>query len=157
MRKKMLPPSSPQPPLPEGNWLELDSLAQAEFSSEAADHPVEAALLPGYGNGWRAEHAGPQTLRLVFDRPQHLRRVVLRFEESAQTRTQEFVLRWRPAGSDSWRDVLRQQFNFSPPATTTELEDFRVDLPEAAALELGIIPDISGGDARASLAALRLG
>jgi hypothetical protein len=37
-----------------------------------------------------------------------------------------------------------------------ELEDYTVDLVGLTWLELSIIPDISGGEARASLARLRL-
>jgi hypothetical protein len=51
---------------------------------------------------------------------------------------------------------VRQQYNFSPPGVTHEFEDYAVDLVGVAALELRIVPDISGGEARASLAQLRI-
>ncbi len=47
-------------------------------------------------------------------------------------------------------------YNFSPPDNTRETEDYFVDLDGLAILELDIIPDISGGKARASLAQVRL-
>ncbi|MBP1749518.1 MAG: hypothetical protein H6Q52_2057 [Deltaproteobacteria bacterium] len=56
----------------------------------------------------------------------------------------------------SYREVLRQQFTFSPPNTTREAEDYTVSLDGVTTLELRIVPDISGGDAHASLARLRL-
>jgi hypothetical protein len=51
---------------------------------------------------------------------------------------------------------VRQQYNFSPPAAVHEVEDYDVDLDGVTALELRIMPDISGGSAQASLAQLRL-
>jgi hypothetical protein len=51
---------------------------------------------------------------------------------------------------------VRQQYNFSPPGMTREFEDYAVDLAGVTALELRIVPDISGGDARASVAQLRI-
>jgi len=59
-------------------------------------------------------------------------------------------------GTDSWKDVVRQQWNFSPPSSVDEREDYRVDLPTATALELMIQPDISGGEAHASLERLQI-
>ena len=51
---------------------------------------------------------------------------------------------------------MRQQWNFSPPNTIREVEDYRVELSQVTILELVIVPDISRGAARASLKSLRL-
>lgn len=95
-------------------------------------------------------------IRLLFDEPLRLRRILLEFHEDGQERTQEFVLRWSPDRGQSYRELLRQQYNFSPPDTTREVEDYEVDLDGVTALELRIVPDIHGGSVRASLAQLRL-
>ena len=63
---------------------------------------------------------------------------------------------WVPAGDTAPREIVRQQWNFEPSGSTSESEDYEVELPGVAALELHIVPDISGGSARASLAELRL-
>ena len=126
-----------------------------ELTSENAEHPIESALIMN-GSGWRAQQPGQQTIRLLFDQPLRIRRIQLMFQESERERTQEFVLRWSPDGGTSWQEVVRQQYNFSPPAVVSELEDYAVDLDGLTILELGIIPDISGGEARASLARLRI-
>lgn len=139
-----------------GSWLDLEPIAQVELTSEEPGFPVEAALQPGASAGWRAAAPGPQTIRLIFDRPQPLRRIQLVVQEDAQPRTQELVLRWSPDGGQSFQDVLRQQYTFSPPGTTREVEDYQVALPNVTVLLLQIVPDISGGSAHASLAALRL-
>jgi hypothetical protein len=67
------------------------------------------------------------------------------------------VLRWSPDADASYREIVRQQYNFSPPDTTRELEDYGVELDGLMMLELSIIPDLSGGETRASLAQFRLG
>jgi len=156
MRKRILEPASPETPTDEPAWLDLERLARVELSSEAADHPVEAALVPGDGRGWRAGHAGEQTIRLLFDAPRTLRRIRLAFIETGPARTQEFVLAWSGDGGRSYREILRQQYHFSPPDTTRELEDYHVELEGVDALELRIVPDIGRGPACATLEQLRL-
>jgi hypothetical protein len=78
------------------------------------------------------------------------------FEENETSRTQEFVLRWSPDGGNSVKEIVRQQWNFSPPKSICEVEEFQVALSSVTVLELVIKPDISGGVARASLKNLRL-
>ena len=137
-------------------WLDLERLAQVEISSESSEHPIESALIPDRGPGWRAAQPGKQTIRLLFDQPLTLGRILLRFDEKERGRTQEFVLRWLPEGQDSPREILRQQYTFSPPATNQEIEDYRIRLNGVTTVELEIVPDISGGGAYASLAQMRL-
>ena len=138
------------------SWLDLQRLAQVELTSEDAAYPIEAALVPSAGPGWRAAQAGEQTIRLLFGEVRRIRHIQLLFHEDRQARTQEFVLRWSPDGGQSYREILRQQYTFSPPGMTRECEDYAVDLAGVTALELRIVPDISGGDARASVAQLRI-
>ena len=138
------------------DWLDLEQLARVEISSEDAEYPIESALIQNNASGWRANEPGKQTIRLVFDNPQNITRIQLLFEESSHERTQEFVLRWSSDDRDNKREIVRQQYNFSPAANTRELEDYTVNLDGVLMLEMDINPDISGGNARASLAQLRL-
>jgi len=92
----------------------------------------------------------------LFDQPQQLSRIRLVFEETEIQRTQEFVLRWSADGGRSFSEIVRQQWNFSPPGTVRETEDYTVELCHVTVLELRILPDQSRGNARASLAKLRL-
>jgi hypothetical protein len=156
MRKKTIDPISAKTSPLGQTWLDLQRLAQVEITSESAAHPIESALIPGSGPGWQAAEPGEQMIRLVFDQPLRLRRILLTFDEEEQTRTQEFVLRWLPEGQESSRDIVRQQYTFSPPGTIQEIEDYHIDLTGVSALELKITPDISGGGARASLAQMSL-
>lgn len=134
----------------------MERLARVDITSEDAAHPIESALTTGTGAGWRAGQAGEQKVRLIFDEPQRLSRISLVFEEDSGGRTQEFAIRVSADNGRSYREVLRQQFTFSPPGTTREVEDYAVDLDRVTILELRIVPDISGGDAHASLTRLRL-
>ena len=156
MRKRIIGPGPGEVPAAEPGWLDLDLLAQVEITSEDAGYPIESALIPGTGLGWRAAQPGEQLIRLLFDEPLRLQRLRLVFHEAEQERTQEFVLRWSPDRGQSYRGILRQQYKLSPPAVTREVEDYDIDLDGVTALELEIVPDISGGSARASLAQLRL-
>ena len=155
MRKRVSRPREGQAPS-EGNWLNVEELAEVEITSEDAAYPVESALVPGATSGWRAAESGDQTIRLLFNHPQQLKRIWINFVELETERTQEYVLRWSSDNGKSFREIVRQQWNFSPPNTTNEIEDHHVELPEAQILELSIRPDISNGPAVASLACLRL-
>lgn len=156
MRKRIIAPVQEQTPLPQQEWLDLEELAEVELTSEDDNHPIESALLPDEGQGWRAADPGQQTIRLLFLQPQQLRRIWLSFRETRVRRTQEYVLRWSSDGGESFQEIIRQQWNFSPDGTTRETEDLQVELAGVTALELIIVPDISGGEARASLKQLRL-
>jgi len=127
-----------------------------EITSEEKDYPVESAFASGETQGWRAAEPGSQTIRLIFDQPQRLKRISLVFEEKESARTQEFVLRWSSDGGGSFREIVRQQWNFSPPQMIREVEEYQVELSNATVLELIIVPNMSGGSARASLKNLRL-
>ena len=157
--RKRLTTSSPipqdTPHLDEG-WLDLDRAAVVEVTSEEKEYPVEAALVSEEMRGWRAAESGTQTIRLLFDQPQKLRRISLVFEETEMQRTQEFFLRWSVDRGHSFREIVRQQWNFSPPDTMREIEEYRVEISDVTVLELVIVPDISRGSARASLKRLRV-
>ena len=155
MRKRLITPT-PETVRSRGEgWLEIERVAIVEMTSEEKDYPVEAAFVSGETPGWRAAEPGPQTIRLVFDQPQRLKWISLVFEEKETGRTQEFVLRWSSDGGSSFREIVRQQWNFSP-ETIREVEEYQVELSNVTVLELTIVPNTSGGSARASLKSLCL-
>jgi hypothetical protein len=156
MRKRLIPSTPEALQSYAEAWLDLERAAVVEVTSEEAAFPVEAALVSQETPGWRAASAGTQTIRLIFDQPQRLKHVSLCFEEKQATRTQEFVLRWSPEVGTSFREIVRQQWNFTPPDTTREVEEYEVELADVRVLELIIVPQTGGGTARASLKSLRL-
>jgi len=153
MRKRIIVSSPTSIALEDRVWLDLERLAEVEITSETPANPVDFALVAGTNSGWTASQSGEQILRLLFDQPQKLKHIRLVFIENNQGRTQEFVLRWSGDG-EVFHDIVRQQYNFSPPST--EVEEYDVNLDDVKAFELKINPDIGGGPAIASLAELRL-
>jgi hypothetical protein len=156
MRKKLVSASRNADAESRHDWLELERVARVELSSEAEGYPVEGALLNNGQGGWRANEPGIQTIRLLFDYPHTIQVIRLVFREEECERTQEFVLRWLPNGAASWRDIVRQRWNFSPPNTVKECEEYMVQLVSAVELELSIDPDISRGKCVASLERFQL-
>lgn len=129
MRKRVVH-GAPREQIPQEAWLDLERAAQVEVTSEDAGYPIEAALLPGGGSGWRAAEGGEQTIRLIFDQPRSLRRILLHFVEAEAERTQEFVLRWSGDGGRSFRELVRQQFTFSPQERPARSRTTRSTSPE---------------------------
>jgi hypothetical protein len=154
MRKRHITATRSVAPTGRDHRLDLSTIALVEVTSEEKDYPIEAALIPGESRGWRAAEPGTHTIRIIFDQPQKLTRISLLFEEKETNRTQELVLRWSAEQEGALREIVRQQWNFSPPNTTTEIEEYRVELSHVAVLEMTITPDIAGGLARASLSSL---
>jgi len=156
VRKSQIARIPQDAPLRDQAWMDVDRIASVEVSSERSDYPIESALLLEGKRGWRAANPGAQTIRLVFDEPQKLRRILLVFEDTENSRTQEFVVRWSPDIEGSFREIVRQQWNFSPPDSVRETEDYAVELSEVKVLELVIVPDKNGGEVHASLVSLRV-
>jgi len=158
MRKEILK-TKPTPSAPVPGALDLSSLATVQLTSERADHPIENAFDnrrgPG-GSRWVAETPGEQTLILAFDQPQTIRQVVLEVEETQTERTQELQLAVSLDGGQTYREVLRQEYNFSPPTTAFEREEWTLSTQGVTHLRLCIKPDKGGRPCHASLTALVL-
>jgi hypothetical protein len=137
-------------------WIDVGALARVEVSSEDPDHPIAHALVARHEAGWRAAEPGRQIVRILFDAPHALCRIYLHVVETTRERTQELTLRRAERADGPWEEIVRQQWTFSPTGSTHEIEDYRMPAREVAAVELEIVPDIAGGDARASLQQLRL-
>ena len=156
MRKRLITPTAERLGTLGQGWLDLERAAVVEVTSEDEHFPVESAFRSETARGWRAAAPGCQTLRLIFDHPQRLKCISLVFEEGEIPRTQEFVLRWSSDGGSTLKEIVRQQWNFSPPESIREVEQYQVDLHNIDVLELVINPDIARGVARASLKNLHL-
>jgi hypothetical protein len=100
-------------------WLDLQSLAGVAVSSEDQAHTVQSALKEPFSAGWKAADEGAQTISLIFHQPQTISRIHVEFHEPERTRTQEFVLRWSTDKAKSYREIVRQQFNFQPAVYNT--------------------------------------
>jgi len=148
----------------DSKWLDLESMARVQLTSEDPSFPIENALSTNPERnemGWHAAVPGPQTIALIFTTPIRLQRIFVHFIERETEREQEFVLRYsstKDAGANErgGREIVRQQWNFSPTGSAQEMEDYTVDLEAVTKLELVIDPDRGRGHSRATLNALRL-
>lgn len=156
MRKRLITPTPESIRAHGKDWLDVKRAAAVEVTSEDKDFPVESAFASGDARGWSAAAPGSQTIRLVFDQPQMLRCISVVFEENETARTQEFILRWSPDAASLGKEIVRQKWNFSPPESIQEVEEYHVELSGVGLLELVINPNVSGGVARASLKNFRL-
>jgi hypothetical protein len=140
---------------------EIDVVAAATvlITSEDPAHPVENVFDGRRGPGancWVAAEDGEQTLVLAFDAPASLNRVILEVEETGVARQQELLLSVSCDGGRTYREVLRQEYNFSPPGTTFEREEWSVRADGVTHLRLSIKPDKGGKPCRARITSLAL-
>lgn len=156
MRKRLVDEVHHSVETTERDWINVEALAEVELTSEIVSNPIEAALLPKGAGGWRAGTPGSQTIRLLFESPQQICHIHLYFVELQAERTQEFVLRWSPDCGESFQEIVRQQWNFSPSGATSETEDYDLALADVTVLELAINPDIGNRNAVASLERWRI-
>ena len=84
-----------------------------------------------------------------------MRRLRFHFVDAEHERTQQFTVRWFSADGGEAKEIVRQEWNFSPGGSTQEIEDYEVSLENVSALELVIRPD-TGGEVRATLATWRV-
>jgi len=134
--------------------LDIPTIATVIITSEEADHPIEHVFDSQRGPGtsrWRAAGPGEQCLIINFDMPQMLHHLMLDIEEPDVTRTQELLISVSSDGGRTYRDVVRQEYNFSPPGTTYEQETWELNTDRVTHLAIRITPDKGS---RAGLATL---
>jgi hypothetical protein len=129
------------------------------YSSEDAAHPVERMLdgrsRPGATRWMSARPDTTEHMVIEFDRPQTISRLVYEVEETMRERTQEVRVEVSEDGGRSYRQILVQEYNFSPGGATYQHEEQRFNLRQVTHLRLTIVPNKSGSGT-ATLATLRL-
>jgi hypothetical protein len=153
--EKILTNADPAPRKKKASWLDVKALARIEATSEDSRYPIESVLEKD-GHGWRAVAVGEQTIRLIFDEPQRIKRMRLCFMEPDTERTQQFTLEWSTDQTGALRPLIQQEWKFSPTGSTIEIEDYEVDLNGVRMLQLVVSPEIRPGAAVATLASWRL-
>ena|SRR5579864_1383841 len=146
-------------PVPMAGWIDIAAVATVLVTSEVPEHPVEYAFDDRRGPGgsrWVAGDPGEQTIILTFDAPQTICRVFLEVEEREVARTQELQLAVSCDGGETYRELVRQEFNFSPPSTSFEQEDWAVTAQAVTHLRLWLKPDKGGKPCRAAFTSLML-
>lgn len=158
LRKQILKATS-SATTPTSDAIDIIAVATVLVTSEHPGHPIDYAFDDSRGPGgsrWVAGEPGEQTVILAFDHPQAIRRVSLEVEEPEVACTQELQLAVSTDGGRTYRELLRQEYNFSPPGTTFEREDWAVNSDAVTHLRLVIRPDKGGKPCRATITSLVL-
>ena len=158
LRKRLL---EAEPTTSAGTDDEIDIVgcATIAYSSEDPAHPIEHAFDGRHGPGvTRWISARPDTVERIiveFDEPQPISRLVYEVEEAVRERTQEVCVEVSENGGRTYRQILIQEYNFSPRGATYQREELRFNLLQARRLRLTIVPN-KNGSGTATLTTLRL-
>ena len=158
LRKQILPTHSITSPRYRVE-KDIAALATVLVTSEDPNHPIDYVFDRQRGPGasrWIAEQTGEQTVILAFDTPQAIRKVLVEVEETNTSRTQELDVSISDDGGQTYRELVRQEYNFSPPGTTLEHEEWPMTADGVSHLRLRIKPDKGGKACRATLTTLAL-
>jgi hypothetical protein len=159
MLRKRIVKVPPSLSVPEPGEMDITATAAVQVTSEDPTHPIEHVFDnrrgPG-GSRWVAAEPGEQTLLLAFDTPQTIHQTIVEVEELEVSRTQELQLSVSHDGGQTYRELRRQEYNFSPPGTTFERENWAVLAEGVTHLQLWMKPDKGGKPCRATLTALVL-
>jgi hypothetical protein len=157
MLRKHIVKAPPSHPVPQAGEIDIAATATVQVTSENPAHPIDNVFDhrrgPG-GSRWVAEEQGEQTLLLVFDTPQSIHQIILEVEELEVSRTQELGLSVSHDGGQTYRELRRQEYHFSPPGTTFEREDWAVLAEGVSHLQLWMKPDKGGKPCWATLTSL---
>jgi len=159
MLRKQVIPTRPVESASFEREIPVAEVATVQVSSEQSDHPIDNVFDRSHGPGgsrWIADGSGEQTLILVFDYPQTIRKVGLEVEELSVNRTQELSVSVSSDGGRTYRELVRQEFTFSPPSTGFEREVWSVAAEGVTHLRLDIKPDKGGRVGQATLTSLTL-
>ena len=141
------------------NEIDIAGCATVSYSSEDPAHPVEHSLDgqsgPGATHWMSARRDTIEHLVVEFDEAQTISRLVYEVEEPARERIQEVRVEVSEDGWRSYRQIVVQEYNFSPRGATYQREKQRLDLHRVNHLRLTIVPN-KNGSGTATLTALRL-
>jgi len=159
MLRKQIFKAPPSLPAPQPGEIDIVAMAIVQVTSEDPAHPIDEIFDnrrgPG-GSRWIAAELGAQTLILVFDTPQIIHQIILEVEELEVSRTQELQLSVSHDGGQTYRELRHQEYNFNPPGSTFEREDWAVTAEGVTHLQLWIKPNKGGKPCRATLTSLVL-
>ena len=139
--------------------IDIVGCATIAYSSEDPAHPIEHMLDGRSGPGaTRWISARPDTIEHIvveFEHPQPISRLVYDVEEAMRERTQEVRVEVSEDRGRPYRQILVQEYTFSPGGATYQREDQRFNLPRASRLRLTIVTN-KNGSGTATLTSLRL-
>ena len=139
--------------------IDIASCATIAYSSEKPGHPVEHLLDGRSGPGgtrWISARSDViEQIIVEFDQPQTISRLAYEVEEAVRERTQEVRVEVSEDGGRTYRQILVQEYTFSPGGATYQREEQRLNLLQTSHLRLTIVPN-KNGSGTTTLTALRL-
>ena len=159
MLRKHILKDRPVERIAEPGEKDIEALATVLVTSEATNYPIDNAFDSRRGPGgsrWVASEPGQQKLVLAFDTQQTIRKIRLEIEELEVSRTQELQVAISHDGGHTYQTLMRQEYNFSPPGTTFEREEWSITAQGVTHLQLVITPDKGGIPYQATLTTLAL-
>jgi hypothetical protein len=157
MLRKHLLMQQPTTSVPPSDAKDIAAIATVWVTSEASDAPIDQAFDQRRGRGgsrWVAATPGEQRLIVAFDTPQTIRTISLEVEEPEVSRTQVLHVSVSSDGGQTYQELRRQEYTFSPPGTTFEREEWAVTVEGVTHLQLVITPDKGGQPCLATLTSL---
>ena len=138
-------------PSPAGKVPWLDIRAVADVTMTVGGRRVAPAP-----SAWTADTPGEQLIDVRFQHPTAVRRIRLVSSETEHSRTQEMTIWASLLRGERHREVLRQQFNFTPHGATLQVEDYGLELNDVSSIQVRIVPSIDGAPAIACVKELQI-
>jgi hypothetical protein len=157
LRKLIITPHLATPDATTGE-IDIAVVATVQVTIESPDHPIDLVFDPLRGPGgtrWIDGELDEQTMTLAFDAPQTINQILLEVDEPEVARTQELQLSLSCDGGRTYRELLRQEYNFSPAGTTLGREKWTVSVQGVTHLRL-VKPDMGDKPCRTTLTTLVL-
>lgn len=159
LRKRILNISSVPTAKSDPAGIDIPAVATVVVTSEHPSHPIDY-VFDDYDQAgarhWVAAKPGEQCVIIDFDTPQTIHQIALTIDEKEVQRLQELTVSVSSDGGRSYREVVRQEYNFSPPGTTREYENWTMPPTRVSHLRLQIKPDKGGKPCYATLTSLIL-
>lgn len=155
LRKKIISSVTAGAAIPDpANTIDIirnaEVIATSESESCPLDNIVDGSTGPG-SSQWEAGSTGAQTLIFKFDVPQNITGIDYEIEEREVARTQEVCFDVSIDSGAHFREILRQEYNFSPNGSTYQREELKLDIPQVTELKMTIKPDKGNHECRAKL------
>jgi hypothetical protein len=139
--------------------IDIPAVATVIVTSEDPAHPIDHIFNNHDHIGarrWVAANTGEQCVIFDFDTPQPIHQIAVAIEEREVQRSQELTISISSDGGQSYQELIRQEYNFSPPGTTWERETWSLPATRVSHLRLQIKPDKGGKLCHATLTSLIL-
>ena len=134
----------------------MKALARFEATSEDSRYPIESAFEED-GQGWRAVEVGEQAIRARSSTNHNASKKIdsAPYNPIRNARSSSHCIGQR-VHTATPRPLVREQWNFSPPGSIMQIEEYEVDLHGVRLFQLVVRPEIKRSPAVATLVSWHL-